>query len=429
MSLSYGFYNSINHDRLYNATDLSSIFDGIIQDGVYATIGEKFAVKAASEMYVTVGSGRAWFNRTWTYNDAPLLLDCFESELNYDRIDAVVLEVDTQLSTRANAIKMVKGPVGATLSKPALLHNEYVNQYALAYITIKKGATEIDDSNIEIVVGRDETPFVTGLLETTSVESLYSQWNSEFNNWFKNLEYVLDGDVAGHLQNQITANTNYITNAKQNLIPFPYYDGMSLTRNGITFTVNADGSITANGTATATVSFILNHRIDGSMILPKGTYTISGCPIGGSTTTYRVVIGKTSSTGSFEVVARDFGNGATFTLSEEADIYVGAEIGNGTTVNNLVFKPMLVEGSVAPTKFKLNGDITLVGVLSAGSTTLEIRNDKILANSIIEPPYFYVESDEETEPISYNTIKVTNGSIVMTFDSQPKDLYVGIKLS
>ncbi len=45
-----------------------------------------------------------------------------------------------------------------------------------------------------------------------------------------------------------------------NLIPFPYSDGMSKTVNGITYTVNADGSIHAVGTATAEAIFTLTRN-------------------------------------------------------------------------------------------------------------------------------------------------------------------------
>ena len=47
-----------------------------------------------------------------------------------------------------------------------------------------------------------------------------------------------------------------------NLIPFPYSDGMSKTQNGITFTVNDDGSIYVNGTATGNAMFSLTRNIE-----------------------------------------------------------------------------------------------------------------------------------------------------------------------
>ena len=41
MSLTGGFFNSKDHDRRYNAESISRLFDGIIEDGVYETYGDK----------------------------------------------------------------------------------------------------------------------------------------------------------------------------------------------------------------------------------------------------------------------------------------------------------------------------------------------------------------------------------------------------
>lgn len=38
MAFTFGFYNSLNGDRKYNAEQVSSIFDGLISDGVYDTM-------------------------------------------------------------------------------------------------------------------------------------------------------------------------------------------------------------------------------------------------------------------------------------------------------------------------------------------------------------------------------------------------------
>lgn len=132
----------------------------------------------------------------------------------------------------------------------------------------------------------------------------------------------------------------------KNLIPYPYYE-TTLTRNGITFTDNGDGTVTVNGTASATTSFICNHRIDNEMILGAGKYIASGCPKNGSTTTYRLVVARTSATtGGFELIARDYGDGVAFELTEETDVYIGCEIVSGVTVTNLTFKPMVRLASI-----------------------------------------------------------------------------------
>ena len=81
MSVTYGFYNSINNDRRYDAIQMSSIFDGIIQDGVLQHFGTAMMVKEGEGMTVNVGIGRAWFNHTWTLNDAVLPLNIPLSEV------------------------------------------------------------------------------------------------------------------------------------------------------------------------------------------------------------------------------------------------------------------------------------------------------------------------------------------------------------
>ena len=60
MSVTYGFYNSLNGDRKYNAEQISSIFDGLIVDGVFASIGTAFSVKAAGGLTINVGIGKAY---------------------------------------------------------------------------------------------------------------------------------------------------------------------------------------------------------------------------------------------------------------------------------------------------------------------------------------------------------------------------------
>ena len=89
MSVTYGFYNSKNHDRRYDAIQMSSIFDGIIRDGVLQHFGTAMMVKESEGMMVNVGIGRAWFNHTWTLNDALLPLTLPLSEVILNRIDAV----------------------------------------------------------------------------------------------------------------------------------------------------------------------------------------------------------------------------------------------------------------------------------------------------------------------------------------------------
>lgn len=180
MALTYGFYNSYNGDRTYDATDISSIFDGIIKDGVFMSIGDAFIVSAANGMQVTVGSGRAWFNHTWTYNSVPSLHTIEPADIVLNRIDTVVLEINASEEVRANSIKIIKGTPATNPVAPTLINTELVHQYPLADIYVGANVTEIIPANITNRVGTEACPLSTGILETLDSAPLLAQWNSAF---------------------------------------------------------------------------------------------------------------------------------------------------------------------------------------------------------------------------------------------------------
>lgn len=211
MSLTYGFYNSVDHDRIYTAEQFGSIFDGVINDGVFQNIGELFAVTPNEGMQILVGTGRAWLNGTWTLNDTRYLLECSESNLIFDRIDLVVLEVDATSNVRENSLKIIEGTPSSNPVRPDVIDNEYVHQHIIAEITVKAAATEIKEEDIKNLVGTSECPFVTGILEVNNVDYLYSQWQASFETWFDHMKGQLDEDAAGHLQNEIDNLNNILT--------------------------------------------------------------------------------------------------------------------------------------------------------------------------------------------------------------------------
>ena len=199
--VTYGFYNSVSHDRMYDATQFMNLFDGILIDGVFMAVGEHFEIRPRSGMTITIGTGRAWFNGTWTFNDTKLVGQIPESELVYKRIDAVVLEVDKRKSVRRNRIFIKKGSPSNNPVRPSLIKDDVnqVYQYALGYITVKPEAEEITALDIENTVGHEETPYATGLIQVHNVDAIWSQWEARFNEWFEKLREALSGDVAGNL--------------------------------------------------------------------------------------------------------------------------------------------------------------------------------------------------------------------------------------
>lgn len=179
MSIKSGFYNSVNHDRKYGVSDISQLFDGLISEGVYSNVGHVFNITASStEGDISVNTGRAWLNQTWTYNDAPVIIHLSEASTFGDRWDAVCIEVNG--TNRENSLVVVQGTPGSGRPDVNSGLSAAVKRWALAYIFRAKStgtnALTVTNADIYMVVGTEETPFVTALLETVAVDSLLEKW-------------------------------------------------------------------------------------------------------------------------------------------------------------------------------------------------------------------------------------------------------------
>ena len=140
----------------------------------------------------------------------------------------------------------------------------------------------------------------------------------------------------------------YEINLGKNLLPYPYIDS-SKTLYGITYTVNQDGSITCNGTATNNSTFTLcNQNTSGirQLLLNNACY-LSGCASGGSSSSYRLQLYGWNTSGGGSLV--DYGNGVSLStfVNETKNFNISIFIANGATVDDLTFYPMIEKGSKA----------------------------------------------------------------------------------
>lgn len=171
MVLTYGFYNSVNGDRTYDAEDFSRFFDGIINDGVIPGVGQEFETTADGTS-VIVGSGRAWFNNTWSYNDAPVSLELPTTSNINNRVDYLVLEVDTRSANRENKFIFVMGSPSVSPAPPVLNPPEGVYHHPLYRIYRRRDVNEIRPQDVVKLVGTDLCPYATNAL--TDIQ----QWNN-----------------------------------------------------------------------------------------------------------------------------------------------------------------------------------------------------------------------------------------------------------
>lgn len=150
-------------------------------------------------------------------------------------------------------------------------------------------------------------------------------------------ESTQDGTPAPDSPVEIVSVENpVISVCGKNLIPYPYEE-TTKTINGITFTDNGDGTVTANGTATGAAYFKLQST--KPINVENQTVVLSGCPVGGSTSSYFILLSYGGNS------YQDIGSGLIRTPTEPVTIQL--RVASGATVNNITFKPQLELGSVA----------------------------------------------------------------------------------
>lgn len=185
-----------------------------------------------------------------------------------------------------------------------------------------------------------------------NVQADYAQTNTAAEDYIKN-KPTLGTSAYKNSTSVVTSSTDLVESGAvcraigidfKNLLP---NNAVSITTKGITFTVNSDGSVIANGTCTQNVDFYYSGSADS--LIPLGNIQngdiLNGCT-GGSANTYSIVAGNLSS---------GYGtctDGDVALTNIESGIRVVIRVKQGATLNNVVFKPMIRKADVTDATYE-----------------------------------------------------------------------------
>ena len=182
-----------------------------------------------------------------------------------------------------------------------------------------------------------------------------------------------------------------------------HHSFQTTTVSGVTFTANADGTIATSGTASGNLGGTFFYSGDGDgMLKPNTTYIMTGCPSGGSTNNYRLMVWVNGNT------VYDTGNGVTFTTPDTiTTVRVYPIILSGINMNGKTFEPMIRPIAFSDATYEpYNGNIYNVSFGSAGTVyggTLDVTTGMLTVDRKMVT--YDGSSDED----------ITSGSYGMTF--------------
>lgn len=179
---------------------------------------------------------------------------------------------------------------------------------------------------------------------------------------------LVEGEAAPYVPYVDTTNAS-VKVCGDNLLPYPYASE-SLTSAGVTFTVNANRSVTISGTPTKDVQFDLVF----DMALPAGTYSFEG-----NGKNVRVRILKTDGTYKYTI--------DTFTLAEGEKVRLYAVALANEEINYTFFPMLNLGATVNPYEpytgatYVASEDGTVEGVASISPTmTLFTTDENVVVN-------------------------------------------------
>ena len=242
--------------------------------------------------------------------------------------------------------KGYEGPFETAITMDGQINAKFITTGTMAVARIEGLANFITETSSSITKIELEQGRITS--KVSSVEqSVENITKIEGTAEGKNI-YIDDASAEPLIDIMLEGESQQATRSGKNLL-----DNTATTKisNGITFTVNSDGTVLVDGTndTSANSSLVIN-RYD----LSPGTYILNGCPSGGASNTYRLAIQET---GSYSILGSiDIGNGSgEFTIDTTTNVQIAIFIQKGLMINNLLFKPMLRKATIADDTYEQYG--------------------------------------------------------------------------
>ena len=289
MQVSSGFFDSLQgSERLYTAEEFSSIFDGLISDGVYENYPgnnvKPFSVTPATSGFnINIGPGRAWFHHVWVLNDSTIQLTIDPPHTTYSRKDTVLIKVDKL--NRNSYILVSKGEPSSSPSPiiPANNVSDGIYYYPIAYVTVPISAGRAEYCQFVTAIGDGgATPLVKAIVQPSmSFEEYLAEYDTrltfrlnakfaEIDAWKNTISALLDGDVAANLSNLITTTSQRVDG----------HDTSISTINGNIQDINSDNASLhqADTAMNANISTLLAYFDNGLPLYTGSSYNINEPP-------------------------------------------------------------------------------------------------------------------------------------------------------
>ena len=204
------------YDRAITSAPLRSLIGKLFTDGIAPNPSDNLQVTTGDGMTVTVKAGFAICGSCLKLEEVARTLAVQASDANYDRIDSVVLRLNTNDNARYCDLYVVQGTPATTPVRPALTRTSTIWEIGLADIFVVKNsgaisAARITDTRYDATrcgvissISEFDTTTIYNQVQADLAE-FKAEEQSDFLVWYEQMRNQLSEDAAGSLQQQIDA--------------------------------------------------------------------------------------------------------------------------------------------------------------------------------------------------------------------------------
>ena len=244
MAVTYGFFNSLNSDRVYNADQMSEYFKGLITNGVYESVDEAMQVLATTGMTVRVGRGRAIIDCKWINLDTVEDITLAASHVTLNRYTAICVHLD--IANRLMEIVAINGVNASDPVRPTPTDTATDKYLVLAYVYVGAGATTITQANItDTRANTNICGWVTGLIEQVDTSTLFLQWQTAYEDYYTRMTAGFDTWFSS-LTEELNVNT-YLEAYKKRVVLAGTSTAIPLDMTGYTYEASDMIEVFING--------------------------------------------------------------------------------------------------------------------------------------------------------------------------------------
>ena len=200
------------YDRAVNSSVLANMLNSLATTGVFLNDTNAFSVSAGDNMLVKVHAGSAIINGITCVEDTERTLSLQAADTTYDRIDTVVLRLNTSVDVRAIDLYVVKGTASASPVAPVLTRSGSVYELGLANVYIPANVVTITNERITDTRG-------DSLRCGYSISAGYAGLLSQMNHYIIIEDATDTTNVISSDSESFTQNNAIISVGKQGYVP------------------------------------------------------------------------------------------------------------------------------------------------------------------------------------------------------------------